>query len=185
MAFLEFERFTENNERCARVVGEFSLAGYNLLYRAWERRGKPLNEGWHVSASELILINSEGKNDISNRLLASWWNDGEKKAIGIVELLDVYGYTFESYDEENEVGWTPLMLRVGDIFWESLIEPKSKSQRMEILSSTIIKEPANSHESIEFLYLQGAQGGWNWGPTGRVNAAFLHDGARDYFRRFF
>lgn len=99
----------------------------------------------------------------------------------LVELLDVYGYTFEHDDNENEAGWTPLMLRIGDLFWRNLEEPISESQKKKILSR-IPEEPPNPRESIEFLYLQGEQGGWNWGRVGQVNAAFIYDGARDYFR---
>jgi len=40
-------------------------------------------------------------------------------------------------------------------------------------------------EFVEFLYLRGDDGGWNWGGTGVTNSVFLHGQARDYFRQFF
>ncbi len=43
-----------------RPTGEsFRLAGYNLIYKAWEERGQPIDQGWHVSAAELIQIDSK------------------------------------------------------------------------------------------------------------------------------
>jgi len=44
---------------------------------------------------------------------------------------------------------------------------------------------AYGSEFVEFLYLQGDDGGWNWGRNGSTNAAILHGEAREYFRKFF
>ncbi len=184
MAFLEFERSAENNVRCIRAIEKFSLAGARngLLTRAWEQKGKPVGEGWHVPREELVQLYSDGNHDISNRLLGSLWNSKTNNGIGVVELLDVYGYTFGSDENVEGVGWTPLMLRVGEVFGRSLEEPMNESQKIEFLSSPQKELPDPQHESIEFLYLQG---NWNWGPTGNVNAAFIYDGARKYFKQFF
>ena len=186
MAFLELERFEENNVQYIRAIRTFHLAGWRngLLKRAWERKGKnkpPINDGWHVSRQELVHIHSDGKYDTSNRLLASLWNSKTKSGIGVVELMDVYGYTFGS-DDNEAVWWTPLMLRVSEVFWQDLEEPMTESQKIRFLSNPRKELPSPQHESIEFLYLQG---NWNWGPTGSVNAAFIHDGARKYFKQFF
>ena len=180
MAFLEFERFTENGKRFVRNSGqEFSLAGYNLLYKAWESKGRPINDGWHVSDNELVLIHSDGQHDNSSRLLAIDWNPHSKKEIGLVELLDVYGFTWGN--DDNTALWTPLMLRGRDLHYKSY-KQLSNSRKAEILSK--LPEPrSDTTDFVEFLYLKGH--GWNWGMNGMTNAAFLHEEARDYFRRFF
>ena len=182
MAFLEFEPFTENGQRFVRNTGqEFRLAGYNLLYNAWAKKGKPINEGWHVSANELILIHSEEQHDISSRLLAIDWNPKSRKEIGLVEILDVYGFTWG--DDDNDALWTPLMLRSCKLHLHDYRE-LSDSQKAEILSR--LPEPrSDTTDFVEFLYLKGKKRGWNWGRNGMTNAAFLHEEARDYFRNFF
>lgn len=182
MAFLEFERFTENGERFVRNSGQkFSLAGYNLLYKAWERRGRPVDEGWHVSAKELVLIHSEEQHDISSRLLAIDWNPKSKEEIGLIEILDVYGFSWG--DDDNDALWTPLMLRGRNLHHQDY-EELSDSQKAEILSK--LPEPrSDTPDFVEFLYLKGKEDGWIWGRSGMTNAAFLEGEARDYFRRFF
>ncbi len=60
MAFLIFERVIENGSPILRPTGEsFSLAGYNLIYQAWEKHGRPIDQGWHVTADELIQLQSK------------------------------------------------------------------------------------------------------------------------------
>ncbi len=182
MAFLEFERFTENGERFVRNSGqEFSLAGYNLLYKAWDRRGKPINEGWHVSANELVLIHSEEQHDISSRLLVIYWNPKSKNEIGLIEILDVYGFTWG--DDDDEASWTPLMLKGRNLHYESY-KRLSDAQKAKILSK-LPEPPSHTPDFVEFLYLKGQGQGWTWGMNGKTNAAFLEEEARDYFRRFF
>ena len=63
---------------------------------------------------------------------------------------------------------------------EDLDEAERTKQTVEVDVSV---EPFT--ESIEFLYLRGTDGQWNWGRAGRTNAAFLHKNALEYFRRFF
>jgi hypothetical protein len=62
MAFLVYRRRLENGQDVLEATGEhFSLAGYNLIYAAWEKKGKPIRQGWQVSANDLIELYSEGK----------------------------------------------------------------------------------------------------------------------------
>jgi hypothetical protein len=57
MAFLIFEQTALEGHSILRPTGgTFKLAGYNLLYRAWENRGKPLNVGWQVARDELLRL---------------------------------------------------------------------------------------------------------------------------------
>ena len=192
MAFLVFERFTEDGQNFVRPTTangpngeEFSLAGYNLLRKAWKRRGRPLNEGWHVSVRELIKIYGKiyGKDyDISTHLFAIDWNPKSKSEIGLIELRDVYAFSFGN--DVNGVEWTPLMLRVYDLFHCEYEETENGDSKNRILSR-IPETGPDFHESVEFLYLKGDDWGWNWGMNGMTNAAFIYGEARDYFRRFF
>ena len=57
MSFLIFEQAEIEGRPILRPTGEtFSLAGHNLLYKAWEKREKPLNSGWRVTRGELIQL---------------------------------------------------------------------------------------------------------------------------------
>lgn len=95
MAFLEFECFQTEGERLVRPTGNnFSLAGNNLIKRAWERRGRPLDTGWYVSEEELIRIHSAGTHDCLTRRLVIDFDPNATQRIGLVELLDVYAYTW-------------------------------------------------------------------------------------------
>jgi len=72
MAFL----FYEKQGKYLVPTGEnYSLAGYNLIYNLWEKRKKPTDQGWHMSADDLIKEFTNGKGNIeTNSLLIS----GEK-----------------------------------------------------------------------------------------------------------
>lgn len=185
MAFLVYERFRDSRENLIRPTGEgFSLAGRNvgLIYKAWESMAKPTNEGWHVSADELIRIQSDGAHDASTRLLVVDWHPDSKWRIGLIELLDIYAYTWS--DDNIGASWTPLMLRFRDVRYEDQHEGLETSQRQEIMA--ILPEPSSdAPDFVEFLYLNGDDKGWTWGMSGMTNAAFLSGEARDYFRQFF
>jgi len=56
MAFLVYKK---QNGMLIATGEKFSLAGYNLIYRLWEKRGKPTEQGWHVSANDLIKQNTK------------------------------------------------------------------------------------------------------------------------------
>lgn len=177
-----FERFQEEGERLVRDTRkQFSLAGWNngLLYKAWEKNGGPLDKGWHVSADELIQIYSGGSQSKSTRMLGIDWNPGWKNGIGLIELLDVYAYTYGN--GSGEASWTPIMLRMRDVLY---IEDMDISKKDEILSR--VQEPSQKKSDfVEFLYITGNDKYWNWGMNGMTNAAFLEKPAREYFRPFF
>ena len=189
MAFLEFECFQDEGERLIRPTGNnFCLAGYNLIYRAWQRQGEPLDTGWHVSRDALIRIHSDGDHDSTLRRLVIDFDPRATRRIGLIELLDVYAYTWS--DGNGRPAWTPLMLRLRDVFYQEYNQPLNGLQRDGILAR--LPEPPEprlgADDFVEFLYLTGyASNGcrWNWGRNGMTNAAFLHGAARDYFRQFF
>lgn len=186
MAFLRFERFLDDGERFIRQAGKYHLAGWNngLLYKAWEKKGKPLEIGWQVSADELIQIDSNGAHDSSTRLLGIDWHPNLKIGSGIgirlIELLNVYAFTWQG---ENEgAAWTPLMLE-----FQTLADTSASdaAERKRILSRYKVPTEFEGLIGVEFLYLGGDEKSWNWGQIGQSNAAFIERAARDYFREFF
>jgi len=182
MTFLVFEQFVDDNGlQALRPTGDkFRLAGNNLLKKAWRLRGSPLNKGWHVNRADLLDLYFDGRVRPEGARLAFDFHPAAKGRIGIVEPMDIYAYSFADGDE---VRWTPLMLRLIDLFYEEYDVELTDTVRKEIVGR-IPLEPT-SNESVEFLYLQGEEGGWNWGRTGGVNAAFIQGRARNYFRQFF
>jgi len=174
MAFLIFEKVIENNSSVFRNTNEaFQLAGYNLIYKAWEKNNRPINQGWHVSADELIRLHYNGEHSYETRRLMIDFDPYAKRRIGIIELLDIYAYT-------DEVYWTPLMLRMRDIFYQ---DDYNQDITAEIKARLLgnLAEPNGNSDFVEFLYLKG----WNWGKNGMTNAVFIQGEARKYFKRFF
>ena len=183
MSFLRFERTNGNRGLgVLQPTGEhFRLAGYNLIYQAWKIRGQPLDHGWHVSADELIRIDSNGLHTYDTRRMVIDFDPNARWRIGLIELLDVYAYTWGN--GSGEASWTPLMLRLRDVFYEEYDPEITNHQRNEIMQQ--LPEPNDDSDFVEFLYLKGCDGSWNWGMNGRTNAAFLQGEARAYFRQFF
>ena len=183
MAFLEFECFQTEGEQLIHPTGDkFRLAGYQLIYQAWELKGKLLDTGWHVSEDDLIRIHSADIHDTQTRRLIIDFDPNSKWRIGLVELLDIYAFTWS--DGNGTPVWTPLMLRLRDVFNKEYDTPLISSKKDEILSR--IPEPkSDTPDFVEFLYLNGAANGWKWGKNGMTNAVFLQGKARGYFRQFF
>ena len=181
MTFLVFERVGTPGSVLIRNTGaEFKLGGRNLLYRAWEKHGRPMNQGWHVSADELIRLHSNSAQSYGTHCLIIDWYPKAPWGIGLIELLDVYAYTYAA-EKAGEVSWTPFMLRGRDIYELKNVPP---SEKRSILADGIVPNPAET-DFVEFLYLQGDAGHWNYGRNGSTNAPFIQSAARDYFRQFF
>jgi hypothetical protein len=183
MGFLLFEKNVVDGKAKIRPTGTaFSLAGYNLIYRSWLAYGSPLDKGWHTSADELIKILTAQTHSYETRRLIIDFDPKATWRIGLIELLDVYAYTWGN--GKGGPSWTPIMLRLRDVFYEEYDPPIDQPQKSEILSE--LPEPIpDSGDFVEFLYLNGPAYGWNWGKNGMTNAVFLGGPARDYFRRFF
>ena len=179
MAFLVYEK---QNDYLTATGKHYSLAGYNLIYTLWEKMGKLTNQGWHVSADDLIQEYTGGKETIDTHSFLIDFHPGAKTRIGIIELLDIYAYTY-SGETDDIAGWTPMLLRLRDVFYEEYAHEISKEEKKEKLKK--LKAPVDEEDFIEFLYLNGADRGWNWGRNGMTNAAFIHGPARRYFRPFF
>jgi hypothetical protein len=172
---------TQNRTPILRPTGEnFRLAGYNLIFQAWEKRGKPINQGWHVSADELIALHTSGAENYQTRRLIIDFHPRSVRRIGFIELLDIYAYTYEA-DTPGDAAWTPMMFRLGDVLHEEYdhdITPEEKKAITDNLS-----EPQTNNDFVEFLYLVGRA--WGWGKNGSTNAVFLQKPVREYFRAFF
>src|SRR5205085_6938302 len=97
MAFLLYERVIQNGTSILRPTGQnFRLAGYNLIFQAWQKRGKPINKGWHVSADELIALHTSGAENYQTRRLIIDFHPRSVRRIGFIELLDIYAYTYQA-----------------------------------------------------------------------------------------
>jgi hypothetical protein len=137
-----------------------------------------------VDADGLIRLLLGEQHSRETRRLVIDFDPGSQRRIGLVELLDVYAYSFggtEAY--EGEVSWTPLMLRLRDVFYKEYPRVISSEEKKQVLAC--LHDSADMQETIEFLYLNGTNRGWTWGMNGMTNAAFIHGPARDYFRRYF
>ena len=182
MPFLVFERIGgEDGLGALRATGEhFSLAGHNLLYEAWQNLGRPINQGWHVSADELIQLHSEGRQNYNTRRLVIDYDPRSRERVALIELLDVYAYTWEG--TPGKAAWTPLMLRLRDVCEQWYSQKLTSEQKKEVMQGEWPEPEVDSDDFVEFLYLQKS---WQWGRVGSTNAAFIHAEARAYFRQFF
>lgn len=183
MAFLFCECVKSNADTIIRSTGEtFSLGGYNLIYKAWQQKGNPINSGWHVTADELIRLHTGNANSYADRRLVIDFDPKATWRIGLIELLDVYAFTWG--DGNGGPSWTPLMLRMRDMYYEEYEHPITPSQKVAVLGN-LPEPPVEAVDFVEFLYLNGPNFGWNWGKNGMTNAVFIQGEARDYFKQFF
>ena|SRR3990170_8697963 len=178
MAFLIYKK---DNGKLVATEEAYSLAGYNLIFQLWEDRGKPTDQGWHVSADDLIRARTGGQESWDSRSLLIDFNPNSKWRIGLVELLDIYIYTYRV--KQGEASWSPMMLRLRDVLYEESDKEISKEEKRNKIA--VIDDPQKDEDFVEFLYLNGTDKGWNWGVNGKTNAAFIHGSAREYFRQYF
>ena len=164
------------------MVGHsFSLAGYNLIYQLWKLNGMPTGQGWHVSADDLIKIHSSGKDTHSSAALVIDYDPSSKWRIGLIELLDIYLYTYRA--KKDASSWSPMMLRFRDVMYVEYDHEIYQEEKSELIKE--MHDLQNEDDFVEFLYLNGSDKGWNWGINGMTNGAFIQGPARAYFRQFF
>ncbi len=158
-------------------VSRVNMVGKNTIYNGWIKHGRPFNQGWHMDKNEIISLTEKGGAYSTHRIII----DLAPKAIGAVfllELLDIYGFTYASDEYPGEPEWTPLMFRMRDAF-------RHAGVGMDADRKASLKErfrPINDELDIfEFVYLR-----WNWNPgrVGQWNAALLHSEALQYFKQF-
>lgn len=168
-------------KECFKMIRKVKLAGYNAIYNLWIKKGKPLNQGWHITLDELIKEVNGGTGDSNTHRLIIDFDPNATWRIGLVEVLDIYIYTYGN--GADTAIWSPIMLRLRDVLYEEkTIDLKNKGKK--IAKFCIDKRPFNNDDIFEFLYLQGEEKGWNWGGR-RVNAPFIHKEAREFFKKFF
>jgi hypothetical protein len=170
---MAFMVYSKQGDYLVKTGNSFSLAGYQLIYKLWVKRGKPTDEGWHITADDLIREHTNGSGSIETHSLLIDFHPTSRTRIGIIELLDIYPYSYPT--------WTPMMLRLRDVFYEE----REISDEEKEAKTKQLKNPNNKEDFMEFLYLNGADKGWKWGANGRTNAAFIHAPAREYFRQYF
>jgi hypothetical protein len=177
MAFMLFKKEHSNN--CvyySDAYQGYKLAGYNLLYRLWNKMNKPTKCGWSVTADDLLKEHGEGYNGSDYALVIDFHPDA-KHRIGLVEIEAIHVYTYKDGDDAL---WSPIMLELKDVYYDDFSEPLTPTRKQEILAR--LELSSTRKRIIEFLYLRG---GWAWGRNGSTNAAFIFDDARKYFQRFF
>ena len=173
MSFLIYSHWQDVLKR----IGTYELGGRCLIHQAWLQRGKPVNQGWHVNADDLIRLHSQGQESYDTMRLLSDFEPNAKR-ISLIEILDIFAFT---YSEHDKVNWTPLMLRGRDVLNKDVQSMQEKEIEMEAIENP----PYGKEDFVEFLYLQGDLGSWKWGRSGQTNAPFIQGEARNYFRRYF
>ena len=179
MPFYLYRKFKKNNQESFELQRAISLAGYNLFYELWEKKGKPINKGWHANLDELVHEATEGGGNRNNHTIIIDLTPSRKNEINLVELLDVWAYT---YGYEGQANWTPLMIKMRDIFYPWNDKLLTQEKHREIIQN--FSNPQYGEDIFEFLYLGGEDRGWNFG-IGKINAALIHKPAREFFRKYF
>jgi hypothetical protein len=176
MAFLIFEKANIHGKMFYKNLNEpFKLGGNGLINKLWESKGRPLNQGYSLSASELLSQHNRKFSGETHSLVIDF-DPGSQKIIGLVEIENIHLYTF---GDEGIANWTPMMLELREVYYDDITE----DEKEKILIQFEVQ--ANRQQIVEFLYLKGDENSWNWGRNGGTNASFLHDAPRKYFRKFF
>lgn len=160
----------------------FYLAGDHAIRKLWYERGQPLNEGWEISAQDILAKNDTAGYDQSRLRLVSDYHPRSRKRIGIVELKKIYLYTLGCMRSGKAVvEWTPLMMEMRGVYYKEFPTPLSDAE----IAAKKKKLPIPHDDSpiMGFLYLKGEN--WTFGKPGAVNATFLYGAAREYFRQYF
>lgn len=173
----------DDNNRTLTATGDpFPLAGNGPIKRLWEQRGKPLEQGWSVTADDIIgALNIPEEKRKYTRLIIDF-HPGSNTRIAMVELEEVYLYTY-SYEENGEMlpEWTPMLNRYRSVYYKEFDRPLSDGEREDRKQKFDIV--SDSKPLFSFRYLKGKN--WLYGKPGATNAAFIYGEALDYFRRYF
>ena len=189
MPFYLFQRTERKDGNIVReyfqMVREVRLAGYNSIYNLWVQMGKSKDQGWHIDIHNLLKEITKGTGNYNSHRLIIDFDPKAKWRIGLIEVLDIYLYTY-GYSTNNAF-WSALMLRLRDVYYDEFEQDKDPKDIEDMKRKFCIdKRKEDSDQDVfEFLYLKGDDGGWNRGRVGQVNAVFIHKEARDYFKNFF
>src|SRR5579862_4406676 len=95
MAFILFKKeHTATGMYYSDARQGYKLAGYNLLYKLWNKRSKPMECGWSVNADDLLREHGEGLNGNDYALVIDFHPDA-KHRIGLVEIEAIHIYTYK------------------------------------------------------------------------------------------
>jgi hypothetical protein len=133
---MAFMIYTRSNGNLIYTGQSFGLAGYNLIYNLWEKRGNPTDSGWHMSADDLLREHTEEKESIKTNALLIDFHPNARTRVGIIELLDIYACTY-SGASKRDASWTPMMLRLRDVLYEEydeLISDAEKERKIKCLA---------------------------------------------------
>jgi len=155
------------------------LAGRGAIWSAWLNQGKPIDKGWHIPSSELILYALGGMGDVKDREVIIDAAPSLKTTVDLVQLLDIYVFTHG--DKSGTALWSPLLIRVKQVYFEQNLSPAQKG----ILTENFEEMSSSGEDILAFLYLHGEERRWNWGRLGQMNGAWLLEKPREFFRQFF
>lgn len=178
MSFLLYSK-TVNEEKTTytNLEKSYSLAGFNLIHSHWEKQNKPIG-GWPISAEEMLSSLNKEYSSNTHALMVDF-HPSALYRVGLVEILNIYVYTYGTHEK---VEWSPLMLELKDVYYKEY----SENQDAETIAKEKDRvETTTDRRIFEFLYLKGDDYSWNWGSSGRTNAAFIDEDARKYFAPIF
>lgn len=185
MAHLLYSVIKTNNEKQLALKGDYHLAGKHkgLIYALWNDRGCPMDEGWHITKSNLIdKVNQTLHTQDDLRFIVDWFPKA-KDWIAFKEIEDIYVYSesWPTSSSEREF-WTILMLVLKDVQVAIDGKPVADAKRQFSYADQQVSE---FEKTYEFLYLKGKQHGWVYGTSGMTNAAFIRGNARKFFSKYF
>lgn len=179
MSFIIFNKRNTGNKTLLTNTGQhYSLAGRNLIYNLWLKQGKPVNEGRHITADDILKEQSPELTSCNAELIIDF-HPSSRERIGLVSLKDIFIFT---HGYAGTAYWSPMMLFLKDVFYEEYEEELSEEKKSEII--TLIPWNERKEKIVEFLYLNGDDRGWNWGRNGMTNACFLHEETMEYFKKY-
>lgn len=162
-----------------------SLAGYNAIYNLWTKNNKPINQGWHADLNDLVSLITESTGNEDNYRVIIDFDPKANWRIALVEIINIYAFTYGN-KTTDEVWWTPIMLELRDVWVdEELKKPLNIEEKAKEIKAFEISNRNLENTIIEFIYLRGDDGGWNFGRVGGANATFISGDARTYFRNYF
>jgi len=154
------------------------IAGHNVIYNLWQKKGYREKTGWKITSEELIQDILKSNDDVTKYSVIIDSAPSLKAIVDLKEIHDIHLYTY--VDEKTEkVDWSVICLRVKDIFYMDRLDNTKK----RVFTEKFISNKQNEDMVYSFLYIHGDKRGWNWGRLGQMNGAWLYSDARKYFQK--
>ncbi|MGH7598704.1 MAG: hypothetical protein ACREOI_20305 [bacterium] len=184
MPFYVYQKVDEDGKSFFKRTGKhFSFAGYNLLHKSWQKLGKPINQGWHVSSVDLVEQWSGINGSYDYTRLIIDYDPQSKRRIAFAEALDIYVYTYGDLNT-GEAWWSPMMWRMKQVFYRPINSETDEQQKIS-MTEKIEAFDYSTDDIMQFLYLHGNERRWIFGAAGRTNGTFIEKDSREYFKKFF